>query len=82
MRHEMARKRLTLLETFHAYPGGIPALLEATGLSRSSLYRVAWCEHDRPPVRALAAIARATYCTVPKLVAAWEAERQAKRRRR
>lgn len=70
----MAPHRLTLHQLFLVYPGGIGALIAASGVPRTSLYRVATAEHDRCPVKSLAPIAAALGVKLERLVEAWHRE--------
>lgn len=71
----MARADLTLLELFATYPGGVVALSTSSGLSRSSIYRVGWARHGRPPIKCLSRLAAPLGMTLVELRRRWTRER-------
>ncbi len=71
----MARADLTLLELFHTYPGGVVRLATSSGLSRSSIYRVGWVRHGRPPIKCLSRLAPPLAMTLAELRRRWTQER-------
>lgn len=60
-----------LLETLRAYPGGIAALVSATGISRTALYNFADGLHRRIPWRIISVLAPALGLEPSALVELW-----------
>jgi hypothetical protein len=67
---------LTLLDLFRAYPGGVAALSEQSGVAQHTIYRVANGTHSRVPLRALSALSE-VLAAQPLLGETWRFDRVA-----